>query len=195
MLWDELGVWNGAVAINGQEFDSIGTARRTLESSSQPISSIVLYSVNERATERNKTRLESVPDSAVYKITVRQYMTRTATVDFDFMEKWNHNIPMPLRTMVGTIEKETPGMVYMKLHGDITSKVTQYCMKCGREITNPVSQFFGMGPECGGHHYVNPFNSDDELVRAVEEYRKNYLQKIVWEGWIIKSAITEQERV
>ncbi len=194
MLWDELGVWSGAVEVNGQKFDSIGTARKTLEFSNQPISSIVLCSVNERAPERDKTRLESVPRD-VYRITVRQYMTKPANANFDFMEKWNSNIPMPLRTMVGTIEKETAGMVYMKLHGDITSKVTQYCMKCGREITNPVSKFFGMGPECGGHHYVSPFNSDDELAQAVEEYRKNYLQKIVWEGWIIKSAIIEKEKL
>lgn len=194
MLWDELGVWSGAVEVNGQKFDSIGTARKTLEFSSQPISSIVLCSVNERATERDKTRLESVP-SDVYRVTVRQYMTKPANANFDFMEKWNSNIPMPLRTMVGTIEKETTGMVYMKLHGDITSRVTQYCMKCGREITNPVSKFFGMGPECGGHHYVSPFNNENELARAVEEYRKNYLQKIVWEGWIIKSAIIEKEEI
>ena len=70
-----------------------------------------------------------------------------------------------------------------------------YCMKCGKQITNPVSQFFGMEPECGGHHYVNPFESEEELKEAVERYRRDYLQKIVWEGWIIKSAITEKEKI
>ena len=120
-------------------------------------------------------------------------MTKKSSIDFDFMAKWNNDIPMPLRTMVGTVEKETPGRVYMKLHGDITSKVTQYCMKCGKQITNPVSQFFGMGPECGGHHYVSPFETEEELQAAIEDYRRNYLQRITWEGWIIKSAILEQE--
>lgn len=192
MFWDELQDWQGAVEIDGHIYDSVGTARKLLEHSSQTINRVLLHSVNERATQRNLERLES-DQSTLYRVTVRQYMTRPSSPDFDFMRKWNNDIPMPLRTMVGTIEKDTPGMVYMKLHGDITSRITQYCMKCGKKITNPVSQFFGMGPECGGHHYVSPFESEEELQAAVEKYRKEYLQNIVWEGWIIKSAITEQE--
>jgi hypothetical protein len=111
------------------------------------------------------------------------------------MKTWNDDNPMPLRTMVGTVEKETKGMVYMHLHGDITSKVTSVCMKCGKTITNPISQFFGMGPECGGHNYVSPFESDEELQMVIDSYRKDYLQKITWSGWIIKSAILEQEEI
>ena len=130
--------------------------------------------------------------SGTYKITVRQYMTREATPEFDFMEKWNNNIPMPLITMVGEKVKETNGMVYMNLHGDITSVVTQTCLKCGKPITNNVSKYFGMGPKCGGHNYVNPFASDEELKNAVKEYRKR-LQNITWSGWVIKSAIVEEE--
>ena len=194
MLWDKLQKWKGPIEIDGQKFDSVGEARELLTDSNQNFNSIILYSTRERTTEREKTRLECVP-TTLYRVTVRQYMTRHATPDFDFMQKWNNDVPMPLRTMVGTIERETPGMVYMKLHGDITGKITQYCMKCGKQITNPVSQFFGMGPECGGHHYVSPFESEEELQRAVEDYRKNYLHQIVWEGWIIKSAITEQEEI
>ena len=95
---------------------------------------------------------------------------------------------MPLRTMIGTIEKETRGMVYMKLHGDIYAERICTCMKCGRTLTNPVSQYFGIGPECGGHNYINPFNSEEELKAAVSEYRKT-LQNITWEGWIIKSGL------
>lgn len=126
------------------------------------------------------------------RITVRQYMTKPATPEFDFMARWNNNNPMPLRTMVGTVEKETRGMVYMKLHGDIYAKQICTCMKCGRELTNPVSQYFGIGPECGGHNYVNPFNTEEELRNAVSEYRAK-LQNITWEGWIIKSAILDDE--
>ena len=83
-------------------------------------------------------------------------------------------------------------MVYMNLHGDITSVVTQTCLKCGKPITNNVSKYFGMGPKCGGHNYVNPFASDEELKNAVKEYRKR-LQNITWSGWVIKSAIVEEE--
>lgn len=125
------------------------------------------------------------------RITVKKYMTQKATPEFDFMARWNNNVPMPLRTMVGTVERETKGMVYMKLHGDIYAERVTVCMKCGRVLTNPVSQFFGLGPECGGHNYVNPFDTEEELHAAVDTFRKQ-LQDITWEGWIIKSAITEQ---
>ena len=131
----------------------------------------------------------------IYRVTVRQYMTKQSTPDFDFMKKWNNDVPMLLRTMAGTIEKETNGMYYMKLHADTSFSNMQYCMKCGKPITNPVSQFFGMGPECGGHNYVNPFDSEEELKATVDAYKKNVLGKITWSGWIIKSAITKMEEV
>ena len=67
-------------------------------------------------------------------------------------------------------------------------------MACGKRLTNPVSQYFGIGPECGGHNYVHPFNTDEELKEAVAEYRKK-LQETKWVGWIIKSAIVQQEEV
>lgn len=134
-------------------------------------------------------------DSVVYRITVKRCMIEKASPQFDFMAKWNNDNPMPLRTMVGEKVKETRGMVYMKLHGDTTGKIMQRCLRCGRLITNPVSQYFGMGPECGGHNYTSPFDSDEELLAAVDTYRKDVLQKMTWEGWIIKSCITECEEV
>ena len=127
------------------------------------------------------------------KITVKKYMTQPASPEFDFMAKWNNNNPMPLRTMVGTAVKQTRGMIYMQLHGDIISERVTTCMKCGRPLTNPVSQYFGIGPECGNHGYVNPFNTEEELRAAVSAYREQ-LHNITWEGWIIKSAIVEDEQ-
>ena len=194
MIWDEIKDWPGAVEINGIVYPSVEIARNSLSADTNNISSIKLCNKQKRLPE-------SAPESVahegatVYKITVRQYMTKPSNPSFDFMAKWNNDNPMPMRTMVGTVEKETSGMVYMHLHGDITATTTQYCMKCGKPITNSVSQFFGMGPECGGHNYTNPFESDEELKTAVENYRTNYLQKITWSGWIIKSAIIEREEV
>ena len=68
-------------------------------------------------------------------------------------------------------------------------------MNCGKVITNPISKYFGMGPECGRHNYVNPFNSDAELKEAVDTYKREVLSKITWSGWVIKSAITEMEEI
>jgi hypothetical protein len=182
--------WKGAVEINGVLYDSIEDASKIVTDN---IDSILLHSTQKNAEKRKITQFND--DSQHYIITVKQYMTKKSSPDFDFMAKWNNDTPMPLKTMIGTIERETNGMVYMKLHGDIVSEQTLHCMRCGKHITNPVSQFFGMGPECGGHNYVNPFESEEELKSIVEDYRKNHLQKITWEGWIIKSAITSKEEI
>jgi hypothetical protein len=194
MFWDELKDWKGSVAVNDVVYDTVVNAQNSLANSVDSVQSIILYANNKNATERKITVVESVPNT-LYKITVKQYMTKKSSPAFDFMKTWNADNPMPLITMVGTVEKETKGMVYMHLHGDITSRVTSVCMKCGKTITNPVSQFFGMGPECGGHNYVSPFESDEELQMVIDSYRKDYLQKITWSGWIIKSAILEQEEI
>lgn len=180
--------YEGTVEINGVTYNSIQDAIASFKASNSSVS-IRLLSKTDKHVRTQSEALER--DNRTYSITVKAYMTRQATPDFDFMLK-NKNIPMPYRTMVGTIENETPGMYYMKLHGDILQERTLRCMCCGRPITNPVSQYFGMGPECGGHNYVNPFYSKEELQEAVGAYKKR-LQSVTWEGWVIKSAITEME--
>ena len=182
--------YKGNVEINGKSYDSIQDAISTFRTSGNSVC-IRLLSKHDNAIEHNSS--VSNDDISIHKITVKAYMTRPATVEFDFMDRMNKGVPMPLRTMIGTIERETPGMYYMKLHGDITSERTMYCLCCGKPITNPVSQYFGLGPKCGGHNYVNPFYSKEELNAAVADYRKNVLQKMTWEGWVIKSAIIADE--
>lgn len=183
--------WKGEIEVNGVRYDSVYKIP-DLSTFKGDISIKLLHPQENRNSEANR-QLKS-EDTKQYRITVKAYMTKKSEPGFDFMSRWNNDNPMPLRTMVGTIEKETRGMVYMKLHGDIYAKQICTCMKCGRPLTNPVSQYFGIGPECGGHNYINPFNSDEELKAAVSEYKAK-LQNITWEGWIIKSAITEKEEV
>ena len=130
--------YKGTVEIDGVQYDSVKDAIKRFKSDSDTVS-IKLSRPRDKAQIKPVERIQK-------KITVKQYMTEPSTPEFDFMKTWNNDIPMPLRTMVGTVEKETRGMVYMKLHGDITSEKTQRCLKCGRIITNPVSQYFGMGP-------------------------------------------------
>lgn len=183
--------WKGAVEINDKHYTSIGDATSDFKSVSDTMH-IKLYSATRKRKETQSDASES--DSKEYRITVKRYMTEKASPGFDFMLKWNNDVPMPLRTMIGTVDKETRGMVHMTLHGDIYAQKICTCMKCGRQLRNPVSQFFGIGPECGGHNYVNPFNSEEELKEAVAEYKRK-LQNVKWSGWIIKSAITEKEEV
>lgn len=183
--------YKGSIEINGEKYDSVKDAIKRFKSDSDTIT-IKLSSKNET---HDRERVRASERKAQKKITVKQYMTRPATDEFTFMRDWNNNIPMPLRTMIGTVEKETRGMVYMKLHGDITEERTLHCLKCGRPIINPVSQYFGMGPECGCHNYINPFYSKEELEQAVKDYRESVLKNLTWEGWIIRSAILSEEDV
>lgn len=71
----------------------------------------VTYAV--KHTESNKMEV-----GKSYKITVKKYMTEPATTTFDFQDKWNNGIPMPLSTMQGKVIKETRGMYYMELEED-----------------------------------------------------------------------------
>lgn len=184
--------WAGSVVVNGVHYDSISEVKiddlRALESVTIHLSSAV------KKSQKSSISVFDSDSCVEYRISVKKYMTEGASPDFDFMQKWNNNEPMPLRTMVGTVEKETRGMYYMKLRGDIYADRICTCMKCGRPLTNTVSQFFGIGPECGGHNYVHPFNSDEELKVAVAEYKKQ-LQNITWEGWVIKSSLLEFEKI
>lgn len=182
--------YKGEVEINGVKYDSVRDAIKQFKSDNDTIT-IKLSSVK---SESVKSSVRALQTNVQKKITVKQYMTRKATDDFTFMKEWNNDNPMPLRTMIGEVVKETRGMVYMRLHGDITEERTMRCLACGRPITNPVSQYFGMGPECGGHNYINPFYSKEELQSAVQDYRKK-LQSMTWEGWIIRSAVISEEDI
>ena len=184
--------WAGPVEVNGTEYKNIDEAIKGSNLSDNTAFSIKLHipaKVAKQAANINKS--DKVQE---YRITVKKYMTEKASPSFDFMAKWNNDEPMPLRMMTGYIDKETRGMVHMKLHGDMYAAKMCTCMKCGRQLTNKVSQYFGIGPECGGHNYVNPFETEEELNEAVAQYRKK-LQAITWEGWVIRSAITNQEEV
>lgn len=188
-----LNKWTGSVEINGIVYGTVTQIPENLEFNEGwcikllPKNYKQDLSGNSGVQDSNNTKQE-------YFITVKKYMTQPATPEFDFMEKFNHNVPMPMRMMAGTIEKETRGMYYMKLHGTMYAEKMTTCMCCGRPLTNPVSQYFGVGPECGNHGYVNPFDSDEELKAAVAQYKKT-LQDITWEGWCIKSAILSIEEV
>ena len=123
-----------------------------------------------------------------YKVEVKAWMLKQSTEDFTFMKDRNNDNPMPLLIMYGTKIGEAPKMVKMQLHGDIRQRIITRCMCCGRPITNKVSQYFGIGPICGEHNYVNPFATEEELDKAVAAYRDK-LVNTTWTGWIPLSAL------
>lgn len=188
-----LSSWQGNVEINGISYDTVKSAISAFKPSGENIS-IRLYPVTKTAVKTDdKDVVEGVthidtPQASTgeIKITVKKYMTEPASPSFDFMAKWNNDRPMPMRIMQGTVEKETRGMVYMKLHGLALATVT--CSCCGKPLTNPVSRHYGIGPIC---------LSKIGIARDIEDIQniKEDLVNVTWEGWIIKSAITDREEV
>ena len=178
--------WKGAVEVDGVKYDSV----QALISSSKTFSDkvhIVLHASAENVTEkRTASEKQSIEHSTEYEITVKKYMTQPSSGSFDFMLKWNKNKPMPCVTMRGTVEKETRGMVYMNLHG--FAKPTITCACCGKELTNPVSRYYGIGPICLGKLGIVSAIDDIENI-------KEQLVNIKWSGWIIRSSILSQKIV
>jgi len=189
--------YKGPLTINGVEYDSVKSAENALLNYQGNITIMLNTKIKREqdlkvsAPSQRAKNTTSTSSETVYKIKVRQYMTRPSTPDFDFHKKWNNDTPMPMRIMVGKKLKETKGMVQMELWGAITEEQTSHCMKCGKVLSNPVSRYFGIGPECGGHNYVNPFETEEELNQAVAEMKQK-LAETRWTGWIIKSAIEEE---
>lgn len=175
--------WKGKVEIDGTVYDSIADAQSVFKSFSDDIH-IKLLSNNKNVTTRQINTIEVVSEATEYEIEVKKYMTQPATPEFDFMAKWNNNEPMPMRIMQGTVEKETRGMVYMNLHGLAKPTITCYC--CGKELTNPVSRHYGIGPICLGKLGIT--RNIDDIENIKEE-----LVNITWAGWIIKSAIINKK--
>ena len=166
--------WQGSIQINDKEYDSAENAISEFKTDSDNIH-IILKSANKNVLNRTTD-----------EVTVKQYMTKKATPEFDFMAKWNNDVPMPLRTMRGTIEKETRGMIYMKLHGFAKPTITCFC--CGKELTNPISRQYGIGPVCLSKIGIS---RDIEDVSGITEELVN----VEWEGWIIRSSILKREEV
>lgn len=180
---NQLRHWKGSCEIDGQYFEAFPVDFSTQKDTIH----IKLYPNREKPLESNGNKQKPVSiSSGEYKITVKAYMTRKATPEFDFMAKWNNDTPMPLRTMIGTVIKETKGMVYMKLHGQAQEEI--HCLRCGRELTNPISRIYGIGPEC-----LSKLGLSYD-VSQIEEIKESLIN-VNWSGWIIKSSIISKELV
>ena len=187
MLQTLLKSWNGEIEVNNKRYASVEACINDIKSISD-IEHIKLYTHTKKREESSfNASDDKINHASEYKITVKKYMTENASPEFDFMAKWNNDNPMPLRTMTGVIEKETRGMVYMRLHGQAEPVIR--CMRCGRPLTNPVSQHYGIGPECMSKL---GFVCD---ISDIDTIKKKLVEDVVWEGWIIKSSIIEQEEL
>lgn len=186
--------YTGSIIVNGTKYANVAAALDSLQAFEGTLT--VLLNKEAESSKNSVTRSDNPIVTAsvtadIYQIKVRRYMTQPASPEFDFHTKWNNGNPMPMRIMVGKVLEETRGMVKMELWAEITDEITTHCMKCGKALTNEVSKYFGIGPECGGHNYTNPFSTKEELKAAVA-IMKQQLQEVRWTGWVIKTAIEEE---
>ena len=182
--------YKGTIEVNGYVVDRLNLSALSKSGSSinirlTPHNFIQQFHPKAQVNVNNGDN-EPLTDDTEYRITVKAYMTRKATPEFDFMAKMNSDIPMPLRTMVGKKIRETKGMEYWELHGEGRAVIT--CMCCGKELTNPISRRYGVGPVCLSKMGIV---ADIEDVEGITEQ----LVKKTWSGWIVKSSIIEREEV
>ena len=161
------------------------------ETNSNDKNSISIIKILSKVNKVEKQVLTTLKldNNAQYKVVVRLYMTKPDSLNFTFHKTWNNSKEMPFRIMYGKVLEETKTMVKMHLRAKITQ--TDYCIKCGRLLTNDISKLYGLGPECGQHYYINPLSLEE-----FEKYKQSIQQKleeIEWEGWIPKVAIISME--
>ena len=161
----QLANWQGVISVNGVEYGSVD------EVSALPLNDRAVIRLIP-ANRKEKVQSTTIEDDPERVITVRQFMTQV------------ESNPMPMRTMVGKIKRETAKAYYMELHGQALPVVT--CMRCGRSLTNPVSRHYGLGIECIQKVGI-PFEADDV------ENIKEALVDVKWTGWLPKSAILENQ--
>ena len=92
-----------------------------------------------------------------------------------------------------SIEVETVKAYKVVGHADIMHGT--WCVRCGRELTQPASFTIGYGSDCAkkvGIPYPKALNAMSDA--DVEKYREELLGKLkeqVFEGWIPKSQVVE----
>ena len=97
---------------------------------------------------------------------------------------------MPLCIMQGEVIKETRGMYYMNLQGK--AEPTSKCLVCGKNLTNPISKLYGIGPECSDKVGLIRIESEEEAKEKLKHIMAQ-IEDISWIGWVIKSSIKEWE--
>jgi hypothetical protein len=188
--------WNKPLIVNGTQYQNSNEALQALQGFAGEIEIRINWkepSSHQKPQDEPKKAHEPI----IQRVSVKQYMTKPASPEFDFMDKFNNGVPMPMRVMFGEVLQETKGMLKMRLHGR-AEKESCKCMRCGKELKNPVSRHFGLGIECIKHYSLSIKDADLEAIQDGEKIYQMMdadLRKVNWEGWIIKSAIQSMENI
>jgi hypothetical protein len=94
---------------------------------------------------------------------------------------------LPSRYLTGEVIHETSKAVLFE--GSVEVGLRANCMRCGLEITHPVSRYVGYGPTCCGHLGISrPAQITADMIQAVSARIKEFTKMKVW---IPKSQIEE----
>jgi hypothetical protein len=119
------------------------------------------------------------------RVTVRQFLTKPSE-----NPKFADRKPVPMRTMFGYVIEERGNSVKVALMGK--PEPSSVCLHCGRTLNHPVSVLYGIGPICGQHFHINPFDTEEELKAQMEELKEK-LAAVTWEGWLPRGHIEMEE--
>lgn len=185
-MFELLKDYPGQLTINNKQYNSVEEAESDFKDYKGGIT-IVLNGVK---SHKDTPKIDC--NEKVFQISVRRYMTNYSK-DF-FLETWNDMGPMPFVTMIGIKLQETEKLVKMKLWADLCDGKITTCMCCGRPLSNPLSQYLGVGPECGASKHLKLLESGVNIQEVRKQFKEK-LNEVTWEGWIIKSAITQVKEI
>lgn len=95
------------------------------------------------------------------------------------------------RELEGVIKVETDKAILFK--GNAFAEKRTHCMRCGRELTHPVSQVVGFGPVCSRKLGIDWDAHEEDIDALTKE-----IEKITFEGWLPKSQViylTDKETI
>lgn len=194
-MFELLQNFKGSVVVNDITFASIKEAEEHFKDYVGGLrillkpNNVIKYDNN---TETSSTSTSTKQSSDIYRVEVKSYMSRPFEEGF-FLAKMNKS-PMPYLIMVGSIISQTEKMVKMDLHVDLNYDTSVKCIRCGRVLTNPISQYLHIGPECGASEHMRLLNSGIS-IDEVRNRLQDSLKDVHWVGWIPKSAIVSAEKI
>lgn len=177
--------YEGEIVVNGQTYASSHEAYESLKSQGLNVVSVVIPGRTVKPDAPTDFRRD-----CKYQVRVKSWMREYSSPAFDFMQKWNDDVPMPLAVMQGYVLEETAGMVRMSLEGSVSRTVQ--CMVCGRALKNKLSQQYGIGPECAEKVGIERIPKSADEVEDLYDSMQKQMQNVTWEGWIAKKAIVEK---
>jgi len=115
------------------------------------------------------------------------------TMTFKMKQFWTKKNDLGSRVITGKVLRETHKAYLLKGHADMVEG--SWCMRCGRELTEPASMVIGYGAICCaklGVDYPSDILTSSKKERlAIRKKLMTVLHNQTFEAWVPKSQIEE----